>query len=66
VIVKWREYKLAVPTCGAILLDETLNNVLLVQGFGGKSWGFPKGKINENEAFVNCATREVIQSLFRS
>ncbi len=60
IIVKWREYKSSVPTCGAILLDKTLNHVLLVQGFGGKSWGFPKGKINENESLVNCAAREVI------
>ena len=58
-IAKWKEYKLAVPTCGAILLDSTLNYVLLVQGFYGKSWGFPKGKINEDEPFVTCATREV-------
>jgi mRNA-decapping enzyme subunit 2 len=40
-------------------LDQTLNYVLLVQGFGGKSWGFPKGKINEKESLVNCAVREV-------
>ena len=59
IIAKWKEYKQRVPTCGAILLDETLNNVLLVQGFGAKSWGFPKGKINENEEFVTCAAREV-------
>lgn len=58
-IAQWKDYKLAVPTCGAILLDQSLNYVLLVQGFYGKSWGFPKGKINEEEPFVECATREV-------
>ncbi|CAG2169187.1 unnamed protein product, partial [Oppiella nova] len=31
----------------------------LVKGFGGNSWGFPKGKINESEPYVVCAAREV-------
>ena len=35
--------------------------VLLVQGFWAKSsWGFPKGKVNEEEVEHNCAQREVI------
>ncbi|KAK6035612.1 hypothetical protein COOONC_26883, partial [Cooperia oncophora] len=47
VIDEWRWYKSTVPTYGAILLDETLNHVLLVQGFyaSKNSWGFPKGKV---------------------
>lgn len=46
VIEQWRQYKSAVPTYGAILLNEKLNRVLLVQGFFAKSsWGFPKGKV---------------------
>ena len=33
---------------------------LLAQGFWTKSsWGFPKGKVNEEEAPHNCAVREV-------
>nr|CDJ90465.1 Dcp2 and NUDIX hydrolase domain containing protein [Haemonchus contortus] len=57
VIDEWRWYKSTVPTYGAILLDETLNHVLLVQGFyaSKNSWGFPKGKVNEkflNETMV--------------
>ncbi|XP_054158244.1 m7GpppN-mRNA hydrolase-like [Oppia nitens] len=59
IVSKWKDYKLLVPTCGAILLDPTLSRVLLVQGYGGRSWGFPKGKINENEPYVQCAAREV-------
>lgn len=34
--------------------------VLMVQGYLAKSgWGFPKGKVNEDEAFHDCAVREV-------
>ncbi|KAK6050830.1 Dcp2, box A domain protein [Cooperia oncophora] len=49
VIDEWRWYKSTVPTYGAILLDETLNHVLLVQGFyaSKNSWGFPKGKVSQ-------------------
>ncbi|KPP63731.1 m7GpppN-mRNA hydrolase-like [Scleropages formosus] len=53
---------MGVPTYGAIILDETYNNVLLVQGYLAKSgWGFPKGKVNEDEAPHDCAVREVLE-----
>ncbi|KAJ8287322.1 hypothetical protein GJAV_G00050220 [Gymnothorax javanicus] len=53
---------MGVPTYGAIILDETLDNVLLVQGYLAKSgWGFPKGKVNEDEAPHDCAVREVLE-----
>jgi mRNA-decapping enzyme subunit 2 len=47
IIDHFRLYKSNVPTYGAILLDETLTYVLLVQGwFATKNnWGFPKGKV---------------------
>uniref|UniRef100_A0A1S4H5T9 m7GpppN-mRNA hydrolase n=3 Tax=gambiae species complex TaxID=44542 RepID=A0A1S4H5T9_ANOGA len=62
VLEDWKQYKLTVPTYGAILLSEDLKHVLLVQSFWAKSsWGFPKGKINENEEPVNCAIREVYE-----
>jgi len=54
----WKAYKLTVPTYGAVILDPSLDYVLLVQGFS-KSWGFPKGKVNEDEDSVRCAVREV-------
>lgn len=58
----WKQYKLSVPTYGAILLSEDLKNVLLVQSYWAKSsWGFPKGKINENEDPAHCAIREVYE-----
>jgi len=61
-IERWREYKMAVPTYGAILLNKELDQVLLVQGFWGRSsWGFPKGKVNADEDPVVCACREVLE-----
>ncbi|XP_074604531.1 decapping mRNA 2 [Brevipalpus obovatus] len=56
---QWREYKSNVPTYGAILLDPSLEHVLMVQGFSSNSWGFPKGKVNAEEDPVLCACREV-------
>ncbi|KAG9263510.1 m7GpppN-mRNA hydrolase isoform X2 [Astyanax mexicanus] len=62
VLEQWKEYKMGVPTYGAIILDETLDNALLVQGYLAKSgWGFPKGKVNEDEAPHDCAVREVLE-----
>ncbi|XP_071321931.1 m7GpppN-mRNA hydrolase isoform X2 [Trachinotus anak] len=62
VLEQWKEYKMGVPTYGAIILDESLESVLLVQGYLAKSgWGFPKGKVNEDEAPHDCAVREVLE-----
>jgi len=56
---KWKDYKRKTPTYGVIILDEELENVLLVQGYWAKSsWGFPKGKVNEQEDPMVCACRE--------
>ncbi|XP_041980665.1 m7GpppN-mRNA hydrolase isoform X2 [Aricia agestis] len=62
VLDNWREYKQSVPTYGAIILDTDLTHVLLVQSYWTKaSWGFPKGKVNENEEPWKCAIREVLE-----
>nr|CAG4650221.1 EOG090X07NG [Sida crystallina] len=62
IMEQFREYKQAVPTYGAILLNENMTHVLLVQGFWSKnSWGFPKGKVNEDEDPARCAVREVLE-----
>ncbi|XP_075595307.1 m7GpppN-mRNA hydrolase-like [Balearica regulorum gibbericeps] len=62
VLDEWKEYKMGVPTYGAIILDDTLENVLLVQGYLAKSgWGFPKGKVNKEETPHDCAVREVFE-----
>ncbi|ORX73682.1 DCP2-domain-containing protein, partial [Linderina pennispora] len=56
------EYKFKVPVCGAIILNEALDKVLLVKGWSSRSsWGFPRGKINKDEPEWQCAQREVIE-----
>lgn len=60
ILEEWREYKQSVPTYGAILLSDDMSHVLLVQSFWAKSsWGFPKGKVNQDEDPCHCAVREV-------
>lgn len=62
ILDEWREYKQSVPTYGAILLSEGNSHVLLVQSYWAKSsWGFPKGKVNEDEDPAHCAIREVYE-----
>ncbi|XP_060525628.1 m7GpppN-mRNA hydrolase [Cylas formicarius] len=62
ILNEWKEYKQSVPTYGAIILSEGLTHVLLVQSYWAKSsWGFPKGKVNEEEDPVHCAIREVLE-----
>ena len=34
---------------------------LMVRGFHVRSWGFPKGKVEEGETLDQCAIREVLE-----
>uniref|UniRef100_A0A1I7TE16 mRNA-decapping enzyme 2 n=1 Tax=Caenorhabditis tropicalis TaxID=1561998 RepID=A0A1I7TE16_9PELO len=63
VIAKFREYKSTVPTYGAILIEPEMEYVLLVQSYfsKGNNWGFPKGKINQNEPPRDAAIRETFE-----
>lgn len=57
---RFNQYKRIIPVFGAILLDHSMERVLLVRGFKSASgWGFPRGKINQRETDVQCAVREV-------
>ncbi|PKU47302.1 m7 -mrna hydrolase isoform x2 [Limosa lapponica baueri] len=53
------------PQCGIrdfAKADILFITVLLVQGYLAKSgWGFPKGKVNKEEAPHDCAAREVFE-----
>ncbi|CCL99538.1 uncharacterized protein FIBRA_01556 [Fibroporia radiculosa] len=56
------KYKTRVPVCGAIMLNDTWEKCVLVKGWKSSAgWGFPKGKINEQEPRPNCAAREVLE-----
>ncbi|KAF3420005.1 hypothetical protein E2986_04885 [Frieseomelitta varia] len=62
ILEQWRAYKQNVPTFGAIVLNEDLTKVLLVQSYWAKSsWSFPKGKVNADEDPSRCAVREVLE-----
>ncbi|KAL2249257.1 mRNA-decapping enzyme subunit 2 [Sesamum indicum] len=54
-------YKVRVPVTGAIILDETYERCLLVKGWKGSSWSFPRGKKSKDEEDHKCAIREVLE-----
>lgn len=54
-------YKVRVPVTGAIILDETFERCLLVKGWKGSSWSFPRGKKSKDEEDHACAVREVLE-----
>ncbi|QNP95817.1 mRNA-decapping enzyme subunit 2 [Yarrowia lipolytica] len=62
-IKTFRDYKLAIPVCGAIIMTPKMNKILLVQAYDGNSWGFPRGKIGKDESKEECAVREVYEEI---
>ncbi|KAK2701268.1 hypothetical protein QYM36_020068 [Artemia franciscana] len=63
----WHKYRRKTPTYGCVLLDESLEEVVVVRGPTAgdflSQWTFPKGKIEKNEGPVDCAIREVIEEI---
>lgn len=49
------------PRCGGILLNHDKTMVLLVRGYKSNRWGFPVGKVYNNEDRKKCAQREVFE-----
>lgn len=59
---KFLAYKTRVPVRGAIMLNENMDEVVLVKGWKkNANWSFPRGKINKEEADLDCAIREVYE-----
>ena len=56
-------YQSQIPVCGAILLNKSLDKVLLVMNMNRTNYSFPKGKINQNENMLDCAAREVWEEI---
>ncbi|KAL8166840.1 hypothetical protein V2J09_008339 [Rumex salicifolius] len=54
-------YKVRVPVTGAIILDQSFERCILVKGWKGTSWSFPRGKKNKDEEDHACAIREVLE-----
>lgn len=49
-----------VPVMGAIMVNPGLDKCLLVKSWGAAgAWGFPRGKIAQDETDLQCAQREV-------
>ncbi|KAH3758367.1 mutT/nudix family protein [Pelomyxa schiedti] len=63
VVANFKNWKASVPCAGAIVLDPTLSYVMMVRGFGNMGWGFPKGKLKENESPHLGAIREVREEI---
>jgi mRNA-decapping enzyme subunit 2 len=47
--------------CGCIMLNAELTKIVLVRSWQGNSWSFPRGKINQSEAPLDCAVRETLE-----
>ncbi|TVY39071.1 mRNA decapping complex subunit [Lachnellula subtilissima] len=55
-------YKTRVPVRGAMMLNASMDSVVLVKGWKkGASWSFPRGKIAKDEDDLTCAIREVYE-----
>jgi len=59
----FHDYQSQIPVYGAILLNKTLDKVLLVMNIRQTNYSFPKGKINQNESELDCAAREVWEEI---
>ncbi|RID42173.1 hypothetical protein BRARA_J02081 [Brassica rapa] len=56
-----KEFTSLLPVTGAIILDETYERCLLVKGWKGSSWSFPRGEKSKDEEDYACAIREVLE-----
>ena len=52
-------YRSKIPVFGCVMLNPEMTKAVLVKSYYGKCWGFPKGKVNQNESPLLCAAREV-------
>ncbi|KAG9243503.1 hypothetical protein BJ878DRAFT_510455 [Calycina marina] len=59
---QFMEYKTQVPVRGVIMMNHSMDQVLLVKGWKkGSNWSFPRGKINKDEDDLICAIRETYE-----
>ncbi|KAJ1408556.1 Dcp2, box A domain-containing protein [Ochromonadaceae sp. CCMP2298] len=57
----FKDYKSKIPVYGVIMLNPKMTKAVLVCDYNGKSWTFPRGKIDENESEYACAVREAFE-----
>ena len=58
---QYSSYKGKIPGYGCILLNRSMTKCLLVCGYKGSSWSFPKGKVNQGEDGLDAACRETLE-----
>lgn len=60
---QWSQYVSKIPVYGAVILDASKKNCLLLRVNIGKRmhYDFPKGKINIGESPIECAIRETME-----
>lgn len=63
---EYRDYKQHIPSYGALIFNRTLDSLLFVIYHNPRDrivrkLDFPKGKVDQGEASVNCALREIYE-----
>ena len=54
-------YRKKIPVFGCCILNTEMTKIALQCSWNGKSWGWPKGKVNEGEDGLTCAIRETYE-----
>ena len=56
----WKQSSNRVTKAGSFIIDASTSKILLVQS-RGQMWGPPKGTMQDNETYEECAIREVYE-----
>ena len=56
---KYQSIRRATPKAGCILLNPSMDKVVLVCSWDGSRWNFPRGKVEDGEDAFECSIREV-------
>ena len=59
----FKQYLSRIPVFGSILLNQKMTKCVLVRSYHGRSWMFPRGKVNEGESHETAAAREVLEEI---
>ena len=55
------KYRKSIPVFGCCILNPEMTKIALGCTWNGKSWSWPKGKVNEGEDAYSCAIRETLE-----
>lgn len=57
-VQRFTQLNSAIPVAGFLLFNSDRSKILLVKNVGSPSWSFPKGKVEMDESYLDCALRE--------